>query len=196
MSNRSIETIVELCREGDRSAFNELVDAYSRRLYAFVNTILNDHDATDDIIQETFVRVYANIEKYNNESAFSHWLFKIAHRQILNRQKSESLRKDRELRYEREKVYDENERGKDAPEQQVVDKEGISNIVKIINTLSAKQKAAISLFALEGYSIKEISGIMECSQGTVMSHLHRAKQAIKGKIPPKDNNGSIERSEN
>lgn len=177
---RSEEEIISRCAQGDRQAFNELVARYSGRLYAFVRAILNNHDAADDVTQETFVRAFLNIDKYSPYAGFAQWLFKIAYRLCMNHFKSESRRKEREIRYETDLFKAAEER--DGVEKCVMKKESFLEIMQAVQTLSPKQKIALCLFAFEDCSIKDIADVMECSQGTVMSHLHRARQSLQEKL--------------
>ena len=174
------KNIIDRCVDKNRQAFNELAAMYSKRLYAFIHTILDNHAAADDVIQETFVRAYLNIDKFNPDDNFTQWIFTIAYRLSMNHLKSESKRKRREIQYEECRVHPAAE--KSAVEKHVLENERSLEITQAVQTLSPKQKTAIGLFAFEDLSIKEIAGVMACSQGAVMSHLHRARQALREKL--------------
>lgn len=177
MSDRAEENIIGRCAHGDRQAFNELVALHSGRLYSFLRTVLHDHAAADVVLQETFVRAYLSIGKFEPGNTFSHWLFRIAFRLSLSYLKTESRRKTREHNYEAENARP--GARNNAVERVVLKDESSREIFGAVQALSPKQKAAISLFAFENCSIKEIAGVMDCSQGAVMSHLHRARQALR-----------------
>lgn len=178
------ERIITLCRRGDRQAFDLLVREYGSRLYMFINRMTGCHEMTDEILQEAFIKVFTGIGKYKRDAGFSRWLFRVAYNQCMDRMKSESRRAKRERLYGERVAEGACREG--VVEDEVVRREEVKRLRRALETLSEKQKTAICLFAIEGFSIMEISEIMECSGGTVMSHLSRARSTLRKRLDSKE----------
>ncbi|MEW6202995.1 MAG: RNA polymerase sigma factor [bacterium] len=177
MKEFSVERVIALCRKGDTNAFDILAAHYGRRLYNFIYSVVGNHQSTDEVLQETFIKVFTCIKKYTRDAAFSHWLYKIAYNQCLDHIKSESRRTAREKLY-CEDCYTETSDDREV-EKLALRRDDQLRLVQALQKLSEKQRTAICLFTIGGFSIKEAGWIMGCSDGAVMSHLHRARQNLR-----------------
>ena len=127
-------------------------------------------DDADDLAQDTLVKAYLSLSGYHDKGKFRSWLFKIAHNTFLNHKTScrsmESLDEARTLvsstaadsSYEHQDLY------------------------LALRTLPPKERSAITLFYLNGYSIKEIAAITETSEGAVKQQLSRGRDKLKAKL--------------
>ena len=71
-------TLISKVSSGDRSAFNELYDKYKRRILNYLHRMVNNRTLAEDLTQETFIKVYLNIDKYKPTGSFSSWVYAIA----------------------------------------------------------------------------------------------------------------------
>lgn len=169
--------LVDRTLEGDTEAFSKLVHKYQKYLYGFLIKITFSKEDTEDIFQETFIRTYNNLYKYDSRWAFSTWLCKIA----INVSKNY---------YKKKKYstccYDEMPNvqcdSKDFPEIAFEAKDKKKQILKLINSLSFEQKTAVCLRYFHDFEYKEIGRIMEVSSDAAKMKVQRAKKLLYERI--------------
>jgi len=171
------DEIIRMCSEMNRDAFDSMVERYGVGLYRFVYSLTLDGAAADDLLQETFLKAFTGIGKYRRDVNFESWLFRIARNLFIDRARTEA-------RWWKRKKKNSDEMQLQAGlapsvEGAVIKKENAEEIHRAVMSLPEKQRAAIALFTWGDFSIAEIAGIMGCSEGTVMSHLHRARRALR-----------------
>ncbi len=166
--------LVDRLQSGDPEAIDEVVDVFSKPLYAFILRLVGDSATAEDIFQETWIRVIRHIGGFRRQAKFSTWLFQIA----LNQSRSSMRRSS-----SREYVALE-----DAPELSQdpdVDAESIlraEKVRKIVDSLPPKMREVVVLRFYNEKSEQEIAEIIDCPLGTVKSRLHRAMIFLKEKM--------------
>lgn len=168
--------LIARARRGSADAFRQLVDAYKERLFAFVWRVVRNHHEAEDLSQTAFIRAYEALGSYNEQWAFSTWLFTIAYRLCVNhvRKKRPTLA---EVDFGRIGGADD-----DAPHTVTGTEEAArlkSLIWSAVEELSLPQKTAVVLFYREGKSCEEIGRILGAPTVTVKSHLHRARAKLR-----------------
>jgi RNA polymerase sigma-70 factor (ECF subfamily) len=174
--------LVRRCKEGDRQAFRELVERYQRKTVAIALGMLHDREDALEVSQEAFAKVFTNIQQFKEEASFYTWLYRIVVNLAIDRQRQKS----RQPLLEDDQGNGESGGGIDAtpaamnsdPYEQVKDKELGDRIRVAIAELTPAHKAVILLREVEGLSYEEISEILQCSRGTVMSRLHYARKRL------------------
>lgn len=174
--------LIKLIKKGDHAAFERLVDMYKDKVYHLAYRMLKDSHEAEDIAQEAFVRVYLNIEKYDDKYKFSTWLYRIA----------TNLAIDRIRKKKADYSLDEEVTGTDGltlyaqipsddvqPDRQVEFLETKNVIEDHILKLPLKYRTAITLRYLEELSMKEISEIMDLPIATVKTRIHRGREALR-----------------
>jgi RNA polymerase sigma-70 factor (ECF subfamily) len=174
--------LVKRLKKGDMNAYNALVSRYQRRLYAVVYRMTRDHHLTDDLLQETFVRLYTSVDKFDDRYPFYPWLYKIAVNQTINCLKKENRKlKDSSIEEDEEEKHKQYANQKDfySPEVSLEKKERDLKILEALQKISPTYRAALILRVFEDLSYKEIADILQCNMGTVMSRLNRARIQLK-----------------
>ncbi len=174
--------LVRRCKEGDRQAFRELVDRYQRKTVAIALGMLHDREDALEVSQEAFAKVFTNIQQFKEEASFYTWLYRIVVNLAIDRQRQ----KNRQPLLLEDDQGEGNSGGISAtpaaaradPYEQVKDKELGDRIRAAIAELTPVHKAVILLREVEGLSYEEISEILQCSRGTVMSRLHYARKRL------------------
>jgi len=164
----SAEDLARRSQQGCRASFAELVERYAIRLLRFLHRQTNNlHDA-EDLVQDTFVRAYANIDRYRSTYKFSTWLFTIAR----------NLACSRLRRQHRSKPVLQAKPVGPGPREKIVQKETRQSLWATAQTLSANQYDALWLRYAEDMPIKEIAEVMGKSQVSVKVTLCRARTRL------------------
>ena len=174
--------IADLC-EGDETALAPLVEKYKRMVYRLAMQITKNHADADDVMQETFIKVYRSIRTFRKEAAFETWLYRIAVNEALNfvkrreRQRESTLETTSEAEYEVMTRY----RAQIAndPHIHAEKAELRHHVTEAVNNLSLKHRTVVILHEFEGLTHAEIASILNCSEGTVRSRLHYARKKLR-----------------
>lgn len=178
------EELMLQVRRGDRAAFNSLMVRYERPVLNIVYRYLQDYDAAQDLMQETFLRAYKARERYEVKAKFSTWLFQIAVNLCLNERRSRSYRSHdsieamagqtvpRELKDTR--TLD--------PAAQSRRAELAALVRAAVAALPAEERAMVILAKWEEKSYEEIAEIMGCSVDAVKSRLYRARKTLREQL--------------
>lgn len=174
-------------REGDEMAFQELVSRYRNPITNFVYRMLNDYDRAVDLAQETFVRVYMNVERYQANYSFSTYIYRIASNLAISDLRQRKRRRLVPIPSFFDKEGDEVEielpdERTIHPDDTMIHEERRLAIAKAIATLPEKYRTAVILRDVEGRSYEEISAVLELSDGTVKSRINRARNLLKEKL--------------
>lgn len=182
-----IETrLAKLARNGDRHAFAELVDLYKDKLFHLAYRMLGNAQEAEDIVQETFIRVYKNLKRYDSTHKFSTWIYRIASNLCIDR-----LRKKRHTSYSLDADMKEGE-GLDgysmlaaddaSPEDQLALSETQQQIRQAIEKMPEKYRTVIILRYLQDLSLKEISDILDMPVTTVKTRVHRGREYLRKRL--------------
>ena len=181
--------LVRESRRGDKEAFRELVERYQRKITAVALGMVHNPDDAMEIAQETFIKAYQNLDGFKGESSFYTWLYRIVVNRAIDFQRREWRRPtvglDERIGAGRSgEVYEDilKEEGRTDPYQQTQAREIGDRVTEAINELTPDHKAVILLREVEGLSYDEISRVMQCSKGTVMSRLHYARKKLQQKL--------------
>lgn len=162
--------LVQEVKQGNKTAFNLLVKNHQKGLYGFVFSMVKNHNLTDDIIQEAFIKAYRKISTFEEKSSFKSWLYRIALNQAKNELKSLSSKKMVNFEEVTLKVS-----GKKPVEQ----KQMQEVIAKVIEKLPEKQKTALTLRIFENLPFKEIAEIMQCPYDTAKANFRHAINSLR-----------------
>jgi len=161
-------------------AFRELISLYKERLYWHIRKIVISHDDTDDVLQNTFIKVYKNIDKFNQESKLFSWMYRIATNEaitFINKRAKER----------KSTVSDIHEQLASTLESDVYfSGEAIQNILqKAIATLPQKQQLVFNMKYFDDLKYTEISEILKTSVGALKASYFHAVKKIENYIKTK-----------
>ena len=175
--------LVQKCQAGEIAAFQELVVRYYHKVFLVVLGVLNHQEDALEVAQETFLRAYKKIKGFRGGSAFYTWLYRIAVNLSIDFQRRQK-RSPMEFRETLDDVIDEREESGRDPFCSLQSKEIGKKLVAAIDDLTPDHRAVIVMRAVQGLSYKDISRILGCSEGTVMSRLHYARKKLQEKLGP------------
>ena len=172
--------LVKQAQEGDKEAFRVLVQRYQRRILSVVIGVLRDSEDAQEVVQETFIRAYRNLPGFKGDSSLYTWLYRIAVNLSIDFQRREKKRTmvpfDEGLPHSDLEPAGISPSGGEDPFALVRNRELVGKVFDAIEELTPNHRAVILLREVEGLSYEEISEVLGCSMGTVMSRLHYARK--------------------
>lgn len=183
-------SLVRRAREGDRAAFADIVRLHQRKVYAVAMRMTRRHEVADDIVQDTFIRAYRHLDRFELGRPLGPWLKKIAANLCLNYL---SAWQRREEPFETEArpdgapamAMEASAAGRDSepePFRQVRALEFENALEEAVSRLPLEQQAVLKLKVVEGMRYDEIAEALGISAGTVMSRLSRARAKLKASL--------------
>jgi RNA polymerase sigma-70 factor (ECF subfamily) len=165
-------------KEGDMVAFNRLVKKYKDRLMNVIGRMVKSQEEAEDIVQETFLRVYQHRDSFDFKHCFSTWLYTIA----LNLARNE-LRKNKKYKFF--DIFDlQNKEVEVAVEAKIPSNIG-NDLKKAIEELPEKYKMAFLLRDIEEMAYEEVARVLSVPLGTVKSRVNRARSILREKLKPR-----------
>lgn len=152
---------------------------FADKMFGVCMRYANDADEAKDILQDGFVKVFTNLHKFNNTGSLEGWIRRIIINTALERfrDKNYLFAVNMEAGYEKgDKEYD-----------HILSELSANDLLKLIQELSPQYRTVFNLYAIEGYSHKEISEKLNIKEGTSKSNLSRAREILKEKIKVLDN---------
>ncbi len=178
--------VVQRVQAGEVAAFDQLILKYRERLYGVVYNLTANREDAADLAQDAFIKAFQSINRFQGQSSFFTWIYKIAVNTTLSHLRKNRLRTFFSL----EKIQDEGVSAQLL--DRLTDKNGGDRVAclrelqeklnEALQKLSIKHRTVITLFEIDGLSHTEIAEIMGCSEGTVRSRLHYAKQFLQGEL--------------
>lgn len=166
---------IEEVRAGNMQAFTKIIDKYKNQLFATVLRMTKNPEDAQDLVQEAFIKVYEQLNKYDFKGSFSSWLYRVTINHCLD-----ELRKKR---YQVEHITF-NEKGiesseENEPEIVFLKKEKSRQLEKLIASLPEDERMIILLRYANERSYEEISELLHIPLSTVRNKLHRAKKKMR-----------------
>jgi RNA polymerase sigma-70 factor (ECF subfamily) len=176
-------------KQGDMTAFAELVDKYKQPVINLLSRLLQDATEAEDIAQNTFIQVFRSAHRYDPKASFASWIFTIARRLGLNEIRRRS-------RHPADSIESRRNDGDDRPAPEFVDtanpeppenllrQELEQKISESLAHLPENQRTAMLLCQQSELSYEEIAGVLECSLSATKSLIFRARETLKERLKP------------
>lgn len=175
---------------GNEASYKKLVDKYEKPLYFHIRKMIKEKELVEDLVQEVFMKAFHNLGTYNNEYAFSTWLYRIATNHTIDYLRKRKLQtlsinepyktKDGEI----EMQLPDNSFASDNP---ILKKQRKQIVQQAIENLPEKYRQVIEMRHMEEKSYQEISELLDLPLGTVKAHIFRAREMLyKSLIDKKD----------
>lgn len=176
-------------RNGDDSAFSELVELYQNRIISIFSHLLGEPQAAEDLAQEVFLRVYRAKNRYEPTAKFSTWLFHIANNLAINKRQSAYRRKEIGFDSSQSASSSSLQQGQLIAEKSALmptrqfDKSELRQLVRdALDSLSERQRMALLLNKFEHMSYVDIAAAMDLTPQAVKSLLTRARENMREKL--------------
>jgi len=165
--------LIKGCVSGDRRMQELLYKKFSPKMYAICLRYAGNTDDAQDLLQEGFIKIYKNLEKFRNEGSFEGWM-----RRVFVNTSIEHFRRKVNLN----SITENEEKGIEDSTWNVLDSLAEKDIIQLIQELSNGYRTVFNLYVVEGYSHKEIGDMLGISEGTSKSQLARAKMILQKKV--------------
>ena len=168
--------LIGKAKNGNKGAFSILVNKYYPRVYATLFSFTKSKEDSEDLSQQTFIKVWQQLDSFRGDSAFFTWVYRIAINLAKNFVASSG--------YKKQKINTSIEQAEidissfEDIESAVIHKQSLKEIKNFINTLPESLKTAFTLREVEGRSYEDISVITDTPIGTVRSRIFRARESI------------------
>lgn len=179
--------LVQRIQSGEAQRFDDLILKYRERIWSVLYHMTSNREDAADLAQDTFLKAFQSINRFQGQSSFFTWIYRIAVNSALNHLQKNKIRRFFSL----EKIRDENsaydllqqlpdtgagsDRAADLVELQ-------QKLNEAMQKLSIKHRTVVTLFEIDGLSHEEIAEITGTSVGTVRSRLHYAKQLLQAEL--------------
>jgi RNA polymerase sigma-70 factor, ECF subfamily len=176
--------LVTKAQQGDLDSFDALTLKHRDRLMSVIYNMTSNSEDAADLTQEAFVKAFRSIGRFKGKSSFFTWLYRIGVNVTLSHLQKNRSRRFFSLDNLSEEVNQETAfevlASRSKADRGTLLNELQEKLNEALQKLSNKHRAIVVLFEIEGHSHKQISEIMKCSEGTVRSRLHYAKQQLQG----------------
>jgi RNA polymerase sigma-70 factor (ECF subfamily) len=161
--------LIKGLKKGKEEAYYELINTYGDQLLRTCFLMTKDEKLAEDIVQESFIRVFKYIKGFKGDSSLYTWIYRISQNVLKDKMKSKVI----------EVAYEDYYMDPDNPEDLTLIKIDRQILRKELDRLSFIYKQVLVLFYFEDRSIKEISAILEEKEGTIKSKLSRGRSILK-----------------
>ncbi len=177
--------LVKRAKRGDREAFVELIEIYKDKIFQLAFRMVGNRHEAEDIAQETFLRVYANLQSYDESYKFSTWIYRIATNLCIDRgrKKKPDFSLDEETEgtegldwYSRLPAKDK------TPEEKLMTQEVQETVQEALSKLAPKYRAVMVLRYIEDLTLQEISDALQLPITTIKTRIHRGREALRAKL--------------
>ena len=180
--------VIRACQAGDDFAFERLYRLYSGQVFSIAMRLTGSQPEAEEVTQEVFVSVYKNIHRFEFQSAFSTWLYR-----IVVRRAADSFRKVKKHIINRismdsdehAPVYSLADKGR-TPHEALVDSQSENTLERAIQKLGAKHRTIVVLRYVQDLSYEDIAQVLEFRIGAVKSRLNRAHKLLKQHLEEMD----------
>jgi RNA polymerase sigma-70 factor (ECF subfamily) len=178
--------IVSRARSGDTDAYRVLVERHSRTLFRLAFRMTGNEQDAEDVVQESFLRAYRQLGKFDDRASFGTWLYRIAANCSLDLVRSRKRRSEHvaPADAEAEDPMASIPSGDPTPERFALSGEVRERVAEAMKDLSATERTAFVLRHFEGMCIEEVSRVLECQPGAAKHSVFRAVQKLRRALEP------------
>ncbi len=171
--------LIDLCIKGDRASQKALYDRLAPRMFPLCIRYIGDRDAAEDVLQEGFITLFSRLKDYKGDGSFEGWARKIfVNTALMSLRKKDALKMSEELDAVRGMRTDTPTQGENI---------GYKELMKLVTELPDGYRTIFNMYAIEGYSHKEIGEMLGITETTSRTQLSRARIWLQNKIKEIEN---------
>ena len=174
MGNTYDQHLIDSCKRGDRASQKVLYDSLAPKMFSICIRYIGDRTAAQDVLQDGFVTLFSKLDSFKGEGSFEGWARRIfVTTALMELRKKDALKMSEEL---------EVVRGVKAETVGQVENRSYRELMSLVTSLPPGFRTVFNLYAIEGYSHKEISQMLEITETTSRTQLRRARLWLQDKI--------------
>jgi len=174
--------LVERAQGGDLAAYTELVHRYRERIYQTIYRFTRNHDDTDDLAQETFLRAFKELRRFRRRSGFYTWIYRIALNlsfNFLKKRKKEMVGQQSAVR-----LPGSEKATLSGPEAASLAGEFRDRLAAAVDSLPRLFRSAFILVVYQGLTHGQAARVLGCSENTVSWRMHKARKILRSELRP------------
>ncbi|BCU82824.1 ECF RNA polymerase sigma factor SigW [Polycladomyces abyssicola] len=175
--DQELYDLITRAKQGDKRAFESLVNRYKRNVYYQAYGMLNDVMEAEDVLQEAFIKAYFSLKELDSIYAFTSWLSRIVYHLCYDR-----LQKRKKVKTIVIDWLDKRNKQPIDSDSLIEQKQLQIDLHQAMQSLSSEHRAVLLLREIQGLSYKEIAKIMRVPEGTVKSRIHAARLALRNAL--------------
>jgi len=181
-SRRQDSEIIKDALRGDQAAYKRLMRKYHDAIYMLIYRMVREKAEVEDLTQEAFIKAFSSLRNFNNEYAFSTWLYKIATNNCIDyirRKKLQPFSLDKPIDSDQDQYAFEVPDTSFEADKPIIERQRANFLEEAIDALPEKYRRVIILRHKEERDYREIATILHLPLGTVKAHLFRARELLK-----------------
>lgn len=182
----SDEVLVEMCKQGDLAAFEQLVEKHQSRVYTLAFRYMGNYADASDLAQEAFIKIYRSLGTFRGEASFQSWMYRLVTNvcmdELRRRGRAKTVSIEELMESKKGLMMRREASGSRLPEDVVIRRELQREVQNVLTSLSDEHRIIVVMRDIQGYSYEEMAEILQCSLGTVKSRLNRARHVLKEKL--------------
>lgn len=176
------EALVRRLKEGDKASFDLLYEKYKNMALRTAYLITGNRSDSEDVVQDTFLKVWLHCAELKNEGGFKAWMMQI----LVRTAYKSSKKKSREL--PDEEIMRKADKGQGISfAEEVIAREEAKAIAEAVKSLPIKQRTVVALYYYQQCGVSEIAAMLGVFEGTVKSRLHTARKRLREKLEADSN---------
>jgi RNA polymerase sigma-70 factor (ECF subfamily) len=172
------EYLVSGCLKGDRQCQRELFQQYKNTVLKVVAKSLGPHFDKEDVFQQVFIRVYKSLKNFKGLSSLNTWIYRIATKVCIDQLRQKYRKRQLNLVDTPDAENNHFDISQKTPFQEQERKELVKKIFEALDKLRPEKRIVVTMFEMEGFSLEEISEILEIPNGTVKSRLFHGRKEL------------------
>ena len=168
-----LDNIIQGCLKGDRKCQEQLYKMFSAKMFGLCLQYADNQDDAADILQEGFIKVFRKMGQFRGKGSFEGWIRRIMINTALERYRSQVRLYP---------ITDNTVSNDDMVYEEVLDRLSAADLIRLVQDLPPRYRMVFNLYAIEGYSHKEIGQMMDITEGTSKSNLSRARDILQQKV--------------
>jgi RNA polymerase sigma-70 factor (ECF subfamily) len=172
--------LIDASLQGDSAAFGQIVQVHQQRLFNAMVLFCGNAAEAEDVVQDAFVQAYVNLAKFQQNSQFYTWLYRIALNTAISRKRRKRVESSVDKNREQAGLEPIDEG--DAPGDQMMREEQAVQVHQALAMLSEEHRSILVLREMDGCDYEQIAEILDINVGTVRSRLHRARMQMRERL--------------